>query len=131
MSSIPAPWNPFSSNRDVAEARMRSRRCPRGVAVRAMVNERKRLAGRGQTQSPVTLATLGYRIEFFPHLPQQKERSMEQTIRRLTALVPALALVAGTAAVAAVARPTTPVGDHTSQVCVISGEISYCLPRDT
>src|SRR4051794_3403158 len=42
MSSMPAPWNPFSSNSDVAEARIRSRRSPRGAATRTMVNERKR-----------------------------------------------------------------------------------------
>jgi len=53
---------------------------------------------------------------------------MEQTIRRLIALVPALALVAG---MAAVARPTTPAtGDRISKVCVYGGDIWWCLPRD-
>src|SRR4051812_19720978 len=46
MSSMPAPWRPFSRNSDVAEARIRSRRSPRAVCVGMAdllaVNERKR-----------------------------------------------------------------------------------------
>ena len=50
---------------------------------------------------------------------------MEQTIRRLMALVPALALVAG---LAAAVRSTS--DDHISEICVIGGDIVYCVPRN-
>ena len=52
---------------------------------------------------------------------------MEQMIRRLTALVSAIALVAG---LAAVARSTMPSDDHISEICVIGGDIVRCVPHD-
>jgi hypothetical protein len=50
---------------------------------------------------------------------------MVQTIRRLVALVPAVALVAG---LAVTARPAA--GDRVNAICVIGGEIAYCVPPD-
>jgi hypothetical protein len=49
---------------------------------------------------------------------------MEQTIRRLVALVSAVALVAG---LAVTARPAA--RDRVNEICVIGWEISYCVPR--
>lgn len=51
---------------------------------------------------------------------------MEQTIRRLVTLVPALALVAG---LAVTARPTAR-HDRVNEICVIGGEIAYCVPQE-
>jgi len=51
---------------------------------------------------------------------------MEHTIRRLTALMPVLALVAG---LVLVARPSTPGEDH-SGICVGSMQIVACVPPD-
>jgi hypothetical protein len=51
---------------------------------------------------------------------------MEQTIRRLVALAPALALIASLAA----ARPTQR-HDRVNEICVIGGEIDYCVPNDS
>jgi hypothetical protein len=48
---------------------------------------------------------------------------MKQTIRRLVALLPALALVAG---LAVTARPAA--RDHVTDICVIGGDISACVP---
>jgi hypothetical protein len=50
---------------------------------------------------------------------------MMQTIRRLVALAPAVALVAG---LAVTARPAA--GDRINAICVIGGEIAYCVPPD-
>ena len=50
---------------------------------------------------------------------------MNQTIRRLTALVPALAMVAGLA----VAARSTTSDDRISQICVIVGDFVACVPR--
>jgi hypothetical protein len=49
---------------------------------------------------------------------------MEQTIRRLAALVPALALVAGLAAAGRSTTPHPPV----KEICVIGGRTAYCVP---
>jgi hypothetical protein len=51
---------------------------------------------------------------------------MEQLIRRLLVLMPAVALVAG---LALAARPATPGDDH-SGICVGSMQIVACVPPD-
>jgi len=51
---------------------------------------------------------------------------MEHPFRRLVAVVPALALMAG---LALAARPATPAEDH-SGVCVGSMQIVACVPPD-
>ena len=51
---------------------------------------------------------------------------MEHSIRRLLALMPALALMAG---LTLAARPATPSEDH-SGVCVGSMQIVACVPPD-
>ena len=53
---------------------------------------------------------------------------MEHPIRRLSALVPALALVAG---LFLAARPPTPNEDDHSGICVGSMEIVACVPPDS
>jgi hypothetical protein len=50
---------------------------------------------------------------------------MEQVIRRVAALVPALSLVAG---LAVTAHPSA--HDRVNEICVISGEIEACFPED-
>ncbi|HEV7865730.1 MAG TPA: hypothetical protein VGR20_23750 [Acidimicrobiia bacterium] len=52
---------------------------------------------------------------------------MEQLIRRLMALMPALALVTGSVLAA---RPPTPSDDH-SGICVGSMQIVACVPPDS
>ena len=52
---------------------------------------------------------------------------MERVMRRLAAVVPALALVAG---LVLAARPPVPAGDQHSGVCVGSMQVVACVPPD-
>jgi hypothetical protein len=51
---------------------------------------------------------------------------MDQTIRRLVALLPAFAMVAGLA----LAAPSTAARDRITEICVIGGQFDYCVPYD-
>lgn len=51
---------------------------------------------------------------------------MDQMVRRFVALVPVLAMVAGLA----LADRATASRDRVNEICVIGGDVGYCVPYD-